>query len=256
MIWAKNRAQRLLTKSRKRNSPEDEDMGVRQPKREIVDDDGTVMIEIDDDSTHFSSNCDRSNFTEKASKTSVSYEAYYNFHRRNFQNDRFAQGSSKFHRRRSFRARLPPNFKGEASKMIVSCEASSKFQRRSFQNERFVKMSMSVKLPSNFTEEAFKMIVCARVPPNFTEEASKMIVSRVASSKFQRRSFQNDRFVRGFLQISKKKLPKRAFHTRLITIFTKETSKMIVSLKGRPNFTEEDRFARGCLRISKEKLPK
>ena len=106
-------------------------------------------------------------------------------------------------------------------------------------------MSMSVKLPSNFTEEAFKMIVCARVPPNCTEEASKMIVSRVASSKFQRRSFQNDRFVRGFLQISKKKLPKRAFHTRLITIFTKETSKMIVSLKGRPNFTEEDRFARG-----------
>ena len=58
-------------------------MGVRRPKRENVDDDGTVMIEIDDDSTSFSSN----------------------------------QGSSKFHSRRSSRARLPPNFKGEASKM-------------------------------------------------------------------------------------------------------------------------------------------
>ena len=69
-------------KPKERNSPEDEDMGVRRPKRENVDDDGTVMIEIDDDSTSFSSN----------------------------------QGSSKFHSRRSSRARLPPNFKGEASK--------------------------------------------------------------------------------------------------------------------------------------------
>ena len=42
----------------------------------------------------------------------------------------------------------------------------------------------------------------------FTEKASKMIVLCDASDNFHRKSFQNDRFVRGFLQISKKKLPK------------------------------------------------
>ena len=42
-----------------------------------------------------------------------------------------------------------------------------------------------------------------------------MIVSCEASSKFHRRSLQNDRFVRGFLQISQNKLPKRAFRARL-----------------------------------------
>ena len=35
-----------------------------------------------------------------------------------------------------------------------------------------------------------------------------MIVSPEASSKFHRRSFQNEHFARGFLQISHKKLPK------------------------------------------------
>ena len=47
-----------------------------------------------------------------------------------------------------------------------------------------------------------------RLPSNFTEEASKMIVLREGSSKFYRRSFQNERFVRRSLQISKEKLPK------------------------------------------------
>ena len=80
----------------------------------------------------------------------------------------------------------------------------------------------------------------------FTEKASKMIVLCDASDNFHRKSFQNDRFVRGFLQISKKKLPKRLFarcfrqfsrtelpkrasRTMLPTIFTEKTSKMIVS---------------------------
>ena len=57
--------------------------------------------------------------------------------------------------------------------------------------------------------------ITTRTPPqkhhhkNTTEEAPKMIVSREASSKFHRRSFQNEHFVRGFLQISQNKLPKR-----------------------------------------------
>ena len=55
-----------------------------------------------------------------------------------------------------------------------------------------------------------------------------MIVSCEASYNFDRRSyqndrfvqsFQNDRFVRGFLKISQKKVPKRAFRARLPQIF-------------------------------------
>ena len=67
------------------------------------------------------------------------------------------------------------------------------------------------------------------LPTLFTEKASKMIVSCEASSKFHRTSFQNDRFVRGFLQISQKKLPKRAFRARLPQLFKEQASKMIVS---------------------------
>ena len=46
------------------------------------------------------------------------------------------------------------------------------------------------------------------LPPNFTEQASKTSVLRDASSKFHKTSFQNDRFVRGFLQISQNNAPK------------------------------------------------
>ena len=42
----------------------------------------------------------------------------------------------------------------------------------------------------------------AMLPPNFTERASKTSVSRDASDNSHRKSFQNDHFVRGFLQIS------------------------------------------------------
>ena len=71
---------------------------------------------------------------------------------------------TKFHTpKRAFCARLPGNFIEQASKTNVSREASSKFHR--------------TKLP----KQAFR----ARLPPNFTEQ-----------------SFQNERFVRGFLKIS------------------------------------------------------
>ena len=71
-----------------------------------------------------------------------------------------------------------------------------------------------------------------------------MIVSCEASSKFHRTSFQNfhrksfqkDRFVRGFLQISENKLPKRAFCAMLPPNFTEKASKMIVSCDASSKF--------------------
>ena len=67
------------------------------------------------------------------------------------------------------------------------------------------------------------------LPTIFTERASKTSVSQDASDTFHRKSFQNDRFVRSFLQISQNKLPKRAFRAMLQTIFIEKASKMIVS---------------------------
>ena len=99
--------------------------------------------------------------------------------------------------KRAFRARLPQPSTEKASKMIVSCEASSKFHRTSFQNERFARCFRQFsqkKLP--------KGSFCAMLPPNFTERASKTSVSRDASDNSHRKTFQNDHFVRGFLQIS------------------------------------------------------
>ena len=147
------------------------------------------------------------NFTEKASKTSVSCEASDNFHRRRFQNDRFVRGfiqiSQKKLPKRAFRAKLPTIFTEEGSKMIVSCEASSKFHKGRFQNERFARGCFKIsqkKLPKRASR--------AKLPTIFTEEGSKMIVSCEAASKFHRKSFQNERFVRSFLQFSQKKVPK------------------------------------------------
>ena len=152
--------------------------------------------------------------TERASKTIVSCEASSKFHRTSFQNDRFARCFRQFSQnklpKRSFRARLPRNFTEQAAKKIVSHDASSNFHRTSFQNDRFARCFRQFsqkKLP----KRSFR----ARLPPNFTEQASKMIVSCDASDNFHRTSFQNDRFVRGFLQISQNKLPKRTFRARL-----------------------------------------
>ena len=133
--------------------------------------------------------------------------------------------------KRTFRARLPQNFSDKASKTNVLCEASSKFHRTSFQNERFVRVFLEIsknKLP----KRAFR----ARLPQIFTEQASKTNVSCEASSKFHRTSFQNERFVRGFLEISKNKLPKRAFRARLPPNFTEQASKTSVSCEASSNF--------------------
>ena len=127
---------------------------------------------------------------EQASKTSISCDASYNFHRTRFQNERFARCFRQF-----------------SQKKLVSCEASSKFHRRSFQNERFARGFLQIS----------------------KNHASKTSVSHDASDNFARKSFQNDRFVRSFLQISQNKLPKRAFRAMLPTIFTKNLSFATVS---------------------------
>ena len=125
--------------------------------------------------------------------------------------------------KRAFRARLPQLFTEKASKMIVSCEASSKFHRTSFENERFARCFRQFsqkKLPKG----SFR----AMLLPNFTEQASKTGVSHDASSKFHKTSFQNDRFVRGFLQISQCSL-----NERFARCFRQFSPKICVSLQFR-----------------------
>ena len=113
----------------------------------------------------------------------------------------FRQFSQKKLPKRSFRARLPRNFKKkQASKKIVSCEAASKFHSTSSQNERFARY--------------FR--------------------------QFSQKILPNNRFVRGFFEISQHKLAKRAFRARLP-----------------PNFIEQyfqnERFAR-CFRQFPKKI--
>ena len=170
-------------------------------------------------------------------------EASSKFHKRRFQNERFARGLLKFSQKKlpkgAFRAKLPTIFTEEGSKMIVSCEASSKFKKRRFQNERFargfVKISQK-KLP--------KWLFRARLQGNFTEKASKMIVSCEASDKFHRKqSFQNERFARCFRQFSQKKLPKGSFRARHLPNFIKQSFR-------------NEHFARCFRQFSRKKLPK
>ena len=115
----------------------------------------------------------------------------------------------------------------------------------------FLKISQN-KLP----KRAFR----ARRLRNFIEQASKTSVSCEASSKFHRTIFQNDRFVRGFFEISQHKLAKRAFRAMLPTIFTETASKTIVSCEASSNFHrtsfKNEPFARDFLQISQNKLPK
>ena len=126
----------------------------------------------------------------------------------------------------------------KASKTSISCEASATFQGTSFQNEHFVRC-----FPRFSQNEVPKRAFRAMLRTIFTEKASKRIVSCEASSKFQRRSFKNERFVRGFLQISQN-----------------HASKTSVSHDASDNFArksfQNDRFVRGFFQISQNKLPK
>ena len=90
-----------------------------------------------------------------------------------------------------------------------------------------------------------------------TTKASKTSISCEASATFQGTSFQKERFVRGFFQISQNKLPKRAFRTTLPTILQEIASKMIVSCEASSKFHrtsfQNERFAR-CFRQFSRKI--
>ena len=151
------------------------------------------------------------NFTAQACKSSVSRDA----------SDRFMRGFLEISQnklpKRSFRARLLRNFTAQACKSSVSRDAPDNFHRKSFQNDRFMRGFLEIsqnKLPNR----SFR----ARLPRNFTEQASKTSVSRDTSDNFHRKNFQNDRFVRGVLEISQNKLPKRAFRARLPSNFIEQ----------------------------------
>ena len=142
------------------------------------------------------------------------------------QNEHFVRGFLNFSRnklpKRAFRARLPQLFKRQASKTSISCEASATFQGTSFQNEHFVRGFLNFsrnKLP----KRAFR----ARLPQLFKRQASKTSISCEASATFQGTSFQNEHFVRGFLNFSRNKLPKRAFRARLPQLFNQGASKVL-----------------------------
>ena len=66
--------------------------------------------------------------------------------------------------------------------------------------------------------------------------------------------------MRGFLQISQNKLPKRAFRAMLPTIFTEKAPKTIVSCEASSKFhstsSQNERFARCIRQFSQKKLPK
>ena len=126
----------------------------------------------------------------------------------------------------------------KASKTSISCQASATFQGTSFQNEHFVRGLLQIS-QNELPKRAFR----AMLPTIFTEKASKRIISCEASSKFHRRSFKNERFVRGFLQISQN-----------------HASKTSVSRDASDNFArksfQNDRFVRGFFQISQNELPK
>ena len=151
--------------------------------------------------------------------------------------------------KRAFRAMLPTIFTEKAPKTIVSCEASSKFHSTSSQNERFARCFRPFS-QHKLAKRSFR----AMLPTIFTEKASKTIVSCEASSKFQRKGFQNERFVRGFLKISQNKLPKRTFCARLPRNFIEQASKTSVSCEASSKFHrtifQNERFVRGFLEIS------
>ena len=139
--------------------------------------------------------------------------------------------------------------------MSISCEASSTFHATSFQNEHFVRGFLnfsSNKLP--------KRVFRAKPPQLFKQQASKTSISCEASSTFQATSFQNEHFVRGFLNFLSDKLPKRAFRARPLQLFKQQAFKTSISCEASSTFQatsfQNEHFVRGLFNFSSNKLPK
>ena len=126
---------------------------------------------------------------------------------------------------------------------------------KAFQNEHFVRGFLNFsknKLP----KRAFR----ARLPQLFKRQASKTSISCEASATFQGTSFQNEHFVRGFLNFSRNKLPKRAFRARLPQLFKEQASKTSISCEASSTFQrtsfQNEYFVRDFRNFSSDKLPK
>ena len=100
-----------------------------------------------------------------------------------------------------------------------------------FQNDHFVRGFLNFSR-SKLPKRAFR----ARLPQLFKQQASKTSISCEASSTFQGASFQNEHFVRGFLNFSSNKLPKRAFRARLPQLFKEQASKTSISCEASSTF--------------------
>ena len=91
-------------------------------------------------------------------------------------------------------------------------------------------------------------------------KASKTSISCEASSTFQGTSFQNEHFVRGFLNFSKNKLPKRVFRARLPQLFKRQASKTSISCEASATFQgtsfQNEHFVRGFPQLFKEQASK
>ena len=80
--------------------------------------------------------------------------------------------------------------------------------------------------------------------------------------KLPKRAFsvQNEHFVRGFLNFSRNKLPKRAFRARLPQLFKEQASKTSISCEASSTFQgtsfQNEHFVRGFRNFSRNKLPK
>ena len=87
----------------------------------------------------------------------------------------------------------------------------------------------------------------------FKQQASKTSISCEASSTFQATSFQNERFVRGLLNFSSDKLPKRAFRARPPQLFTQQAFKTSISCEASSTFQstsfQNEHFVRGLLTL-------
>ena len=125
--------------------------------------------------------------------------------------------------KRAFCARLPRKLKIRTSKKSVLLETSSKTEAPDFQNERFVRDFLE-----NWRSGAPKRAFCARLPRKLKIRTSKTSVLCETSSKTEDPDFQNERFVRDFLENWRSGAPKRAFCARLPRKLKIRTSKMSI----------------------------
>ena len=115
-----------------------------------------------------------------------------------------------------------PHYK-RTTKYYSSCTPYYKRTKKYYSSttEYYSSTTPYYKVVQKLPKRAFR----ARLPQLFKEQDSKTSISCEASSTFQGTRFQNEHFVRGVLNFSRNKLPKRAFRARLPQLFKQQASK-------------------------------